>query len=207
VSHGGSALTACHDLGVELAGQRPSYEELAELVVLQAKAIEQLTARVTELEAEVAELRRRLGMNSTNSSCPPSSDGLAKPKRSSGRASGRGRRKQPGSPGSPGSTLALIARPDRVVEHRPDRCANAACGADLVDAMEYARQRRQVFELPQPRMTVTEHQIVAVACGCGQVTSAAAPAGVSGRVQYGPTVKRRGVRAGGAVPAVCPRGR
>jgi hypothetical protein len=121
---------------VELAGQRPSYEELAELVVLQARTIEQLTARVTELEAEVVELRRRLGMNSTNSSRPPSSDGPAKPKRSSGRASSRGRGKQPGS------TLALIARPDRVVEHRPDRCANAACGADLVDAMEYARQRR-----------------------------------------------------------------
>jgi transposase len=180
---------------VELAGQRPSYEELAELVVLQARTIEQLTARVTELEAEVVELRRRLGMNSTNSSRPPSSDGLAKPKRSSGRASGRGRGKQPGSPGS---TLALIARPDRVVEHRPDRCANAACGADLVDAMEYARQRRQVFELPQPRMTVTEHQMVAVACGCGQVTSAAAPAGVSGRVQYGPTVKAAAVYARGA---------
>jgi cell shape-determining protein MreC len=39
---------------------------------LQAKAIEQLTARVEELEAENAELRRRLGLNSTNSSKPPS---------------------------------------------------------------------------------------------------------------------------------------
>jgi hypothetical protein len=55
-----------------------------------------------------------------------------------------------------------------------------------------------VFELPQPRMMVTEHQIVAVACGCGQVTSAAAPAGVSGRVQYGPTVKAAAVYARGA---------
>ena len=34
-----------------------------------------LQARVAELEAENAELRRRLGMNSANSSKPPSSDG------------------------------------------------------------------------------------------------------------------------------------
>jgi hypothetical protein len=38
----------------EPEAQRPSYEELAALVALQAK-------RIAELEAEVGELRRRLG--------------------------------------------------------------------------------------------------------------------------------------------------
>ena len=46
------------------ADSRPSYDELAALVALQAK-------RIAELEAEVAELRRQLGMNSQNSSKPP----------------------------------------------------------------------------------------------------------------------------------------
>jgi len=72
------------------------------------------------------------------------------------------------------------------------------CGADLAHAAEYARQRRQVFEVPEPTMVVTEHQIVALSCGCGQVTLADAPVGVSGRVQYGPTVKAAAVYARGA---------
>ncbi|WP_407077461.1 DUF6444 domain-containing protein [Streptomyces sp. SCSIO 30461] len=37
-------------------------------------------AEIAELRTENAELKRRLGMNSKNSSKPPSSDGLAKPK-------------------------------------------------------------------------------------------------------------------------------
>ena len=53
---------------------RPSYDELAALVVEQARVIAELRARVAALEAENAELKRRLGMNSTNSSKPPSSD-------------------------------------------------------------------------------------------------------------------------------------
>ena len=44
---------------------RPSYDELAALVVEQARVIAELRARVAALEAENAELKRRLGMNST----------------------------------------------------------------------------------------------------------------------------------------------
>ncbi|HXT44758.1 MAG TPA: DUF6444 domain-containing protein, partial [Pseudonocardiaceae bacterium] len=43
------------------ADRRPSYEELAALAVRQAEQIERLTT-------EVAELKRRLGQNSQNSS-------------------------------------------------------------------------------------------------------------------------------------------
>ncbi|MGH3681876.1 MAG: DUF6444 domain-containing protein [Natronosporangium sp.] len=130
----------------------PSYEELAELVAAQAN-------RIAELEAEVAELRRRLGMNSTNSSKPPSADGLDKPKPQRSRASGRRRGKQPGAPGT---TRRLVEDPDQRLEHRPDWCGNPACGAALAAAPDYARQRRQVFELPPVKPYVTEHQVVSV---------------------------------------------
>lgn len=169
-----------------MSGQRrvPSYEELAELVALQAK-------RIAELEAEVAELRRRLGLNSTNSSKPPSSDGLDRPKRRhSGVEDGRAGRRRGKQRGAPGVTRRLVEDPDETVEHRPTWCGNQACGASLADAVEYARQRRQVFELPPVRPYVTEHQLVSLQCeDCGQVTEADSPAGVMGRVQYGPGVK------------------
>jgi transposase len=48
----------------------PSYDELAALAVEQARVIAELRVRVAALEAENAELKHRLGMNSTNSSKP-----------------------------------------------------------------------------------------------------------------------------------------
>lgn len=171
----------------------PSYEDLLAIVV-------ELRERVDRLEAENAELRRRVGSNSSNSSKPPSSDGLTRPRPQPGKGSGRRRGKQPGSSGS---TLRLVTDPDVVVQHRPGRCAGAGCGGDLADSREFGRQRRQVVELPQRRPVVTEHLLIAVQCaGCGQVTEPAAPAGVSGRVQYGTNVKAAAVyaRAGQFLP-------
>src|SRR5207248_11134822 len=69
------------------------------------------------------------------------------------------------------------------------------CQTDLVGAPEFSRQRRQVIELaPPPEARVTEFQVVSLVCPCcGAVTVGEAPAGVSGRVQYGPGVKARPV--------------
>jgi transposase len=62
-----------------------------------------------------------------------------------------------------------------------------------VGAEEFSRQRRQVFELPPPpKVHVTEYQVVSLVCPCcATVTAGTAPAGVTGRVQYGPGVKAR----------------
>src|SRR5215472_1228246 len=95
---------------VQTGDWRPSYDELAALVVQQAQVIAELQQRVAALEAENAELKRRLGMDSTNSSKPPSSDSpFTKPApKSLRRKSGR---KPGGQPGHPGSTLALVDNP------------------------------------------------------------------------------------------------
>lgn len=63
---------------------------------------------------------------------------------------------------------------------------------------------RKLFREVLPvRPYVTEHQLIPLQCeDCGQVTEADSPAGVMGRVQYGP-----GVKAGSptvAVPSSCP---
>jgi len=46
---------------VQAGDGRPSYDELAALVVEQARVIAELRTRVAALEAENAELKRRLG--------------------------------------------------------------------------------------------------------------------------------------------------
>jgi transposase len=173
------------DHGVVPADRRPSYEELAALVVRQAGLVEQLQATVETLQAEVAELKRQLGQNSTNSSKPPSSDSpFVKPapkslRRKSGKNPG-------GQPGHPGATLALVDNPNERKRHEPGPCTG--CGADLSEAPEVGVQRRQVFDLPPITVRVTEHQLIARRCACGTTTCGTPPEGVTAPVQYGPRI-------------------
>ena len=148
--------------------------------------VEALTARLAVVEAENAELTRRLGLNSQNSSKPPSSDSpFVKPaprslRRRSGRSPG-------GQPGHPGSTLELVADPHELRRHEPGPCAG--CGGDLSGAPQVGVERRQVFDLPPMSVRVLEHQVITRRCGgCGVTTCGAAPDGVSAPVQYGPRI-------------------
>jgi transposase len=171
----------------EPESQRPSYDELARLVVVQAGRITELEIEVVELRSELAELKRRPGSNSSNSSKPPSQDGLAKTKRSSGSSGGKR-----GKPfGAPGATRTLVDDPDETHERAPRACGG--CGHDLTGAEEFCRQRRQVVDLPPPpKPRVTEYQVVSLVCPCcGEVSAGQAPDGVTGRVQFGPGVKAR----------------
>ncbi|MFY1653374.1 IS66 family transposase [Solwaraspora sp. WMMB762] len=160
----------------------PSYDELLALNAGLAARLEQALTRIAELEA-------RLKQSSSNSSKPPSSDGLAKPAPKSLRGrSGR----RPGRPaGGEGTTLSQVADPDVVVRHVPDICGG--CGDGLTDPAEVTVTRRQVFDIPQPRVVVTEHQIVTVACPCGHHTTAATPAGSTAPAVYGPRIAAIGV--------------
>jgi transposase len=166
------------DHGVVPAARRPSYEDLAALVVRQAEQIEQL-------RAEVAELRRQLGQNSRNSSQPPSSDSpFVKPAPKSLRR--KSERKPGGQPGHPGSTLAQVADPNERLRHEPGPCSG--CGAALADAPEVGMEKRQVFDLPPITVRVTEHRLIARRCTCGVTTCGTAPEGVTAPVQYGPRI-------------------
>ena len=155
-----------------------------------------LEAANRDLVAERDELRRRVGLNSTNSSKPPSSDGL-KRKRRTARSPERERRKQLGrkpgkQKGTPGHHLAPTSEPQRVVELLPAICEK--CSRSLVEhAGEEGKERRQVMDLPPPSgLVTTEYQAFQLRCaGCGHVTKAAFPEWAKAPVQYGPRMHAR----------------
>jgi transposase len=157
---------------------KPSYEELAALVVA-------LRAELDAARAQIAELTARLDQNSRNSSRPPSSDGLAKPAPKSLRRSGG--RKPGGQPGHPGHRLDQVAAPDEVVRHEPVVCR--ACAHPLDGSGLVGVERRQEFDLPPITLRVTEHQLVTRRCACGTDTTATAPAGIDAPAQHGPRLR------------------
>ena len=152
----------------------------------QGAAIAELKADVVALAAEVRELRRRVGRNSGNSSMPPSTDDVpgrtppaAKPRRGGGRKPGK-------QPGAPGSHLAWSESPDQTVPHFPE--GTCGCGADLAAAADLGvAASRQLVDVPLETARLTQHDLHEVACRCGRVHRAAAPAGtgVPGTVTYG----------------------
>ena len=142
-------------------------------------------AVIVELRNRIAELERQLGLNSSNSGKPPSSDGLKKkPVRVSSLRERSGKRPG-GQPGHPGKTLSRTETPDAIVDHFPNACDG--CGGALSEAETDGHTSRQVFDLPEPQpLVVTEHRAHRCRCpACGTQTRAAFPAGVSAPVQYG----------------------
>ena len=146
--------------------------------------IEVLRAENAALKARISELERRLGLNSSNSGTPPSSDGLKKPARVSSLRERSGK-KPGGQKGHKGETLRQVADPNEVVNHYPPACS--MCGVGLDPKTSVGHSARQVFELPQPQpLVVTEHRAHDCECTvCGAKTRALFPDGVNAPVQYG----------------------
>lgn len=154
-------------------------ETLIDLVLMLQDRLEELSQRVQQLEDQVAK-------DSRNSSKPPSSDGLSKPKtRSLRRSEGR---KPGGQEGHPGHTLEIKADPDHMEVHKVNQCPHCASELSAVPVSDYVR--RQVYDVPPVQIEVTEHQAEIKHCpGCGQQVQAAFPEHVTQPVQYGPRVK------------------
>jgi transposase len=170
----------------------PSPEEMSSLplhiqvyIRFLEEAVIHLRAETERLHNRVKDLEARLSKNSSNSSKPPSSDGMKKPPKSQRGNSGK---KPGGQLGHPGKSLSQVSDPDVVVNHIPDHCHDCGTGLNEVDGV--CVEKRQVFDLPPPKVQVTEHRVEEKVCPCcGKRTRAHFPDEVRGHVQYGERVQ------------------
>jgi transposase len=158
----------------------------------QAEQLAEQQQKIADAEKQIADLERQLALrkqNSTNSSKPPSSDGLAGEPRERGRRK-KSRRKRGGQPGHRGAHRPLVPA-ENVAEIRPvlpERCRH--CGHGFPPQIEHVQttgepQRHQVTELPPIQACTIEYQYHRVLCPeCGKGTRAVVPE--ESRGHFGP---------------------
>jgi transposase len=158
----------------------------------QEKKIDEKEKKIGEKEKQIADLERQLAAyrkNSSNSSKPPSSDGLAKPSRSCGHRQ-KSKRKPGGQKGHPGHHRPPVPL-DQVQQIKPVLPVSCKhCGHHLPQRVEEVQtvghpHCHQVTELPPIQPYVIEYQCLKVLCPvCGEGTRAPLPAEAQG--DFGP---------------------
>lgn len=152
------------------------------IISKQAAQIKELGILLKTALVRIAELEAELKSNSQNSSRPPSSD-LIKPKRKLGTGLPKEKKGKGGQKGHKGSTLKMVDQADYVEPLRPDRCP---CGKRLLRQNMVIHARRQVFDLPSPKLEVTEYQQLSCNCpDCGLLNIGMFPDAIKAPVQYG----------------------
>ena len=172
-----SDISSCHVLILQQHHQNDQ----------QQLQIDQQAVQIEMLLAKISELEDRLNKNSQNSNKPPSSDGLKKkPKQKSafGRKKGK---KSGGQPGHKGKTLEMVSSPDHIKPLLPSHCG---CGGALDKLKAKVVESRQVFDLPEPKLEITEYLKLGCSCDqCGRYNEGEFPGDVIAHVQYGFGVK------------------
>jgi transposase len=168
-----------------------------EQIAVLAAALEVSLERERRLELRLAEVERRLSMDSTDSGTPSSKERIgAKEARRARQESERERRKdrkRGGQPGHQGKGLQRDPDPDdKETAGPPAECR--ACKASLDGAATAGSRWAQLIDVEFVRK-VTEWALPGLACRCcGTVTFAEPPAGVHpGAVSYGPVLNAAAV--------------
>ena len=167
-------------------------EDLRRKVAEREKQVADAEKQIADAEKQIADLERQLAgrkKNSTNSSKPPSSDGLAGEQRPRGRKH-KSQRKPGGQPGHPGHHrhLVPVAEVSAIEVLLPKECGH--CGRSLPQTPAKATtegepRRHQVTEVPPVKAHITEYPFPNVVCGgCGKTTHASLPKEIAG--QLGP---------------------
>ncbi len=97
-------------------------------------------------------------------------------------------RKPGGQVGHKGATREMVEKPDHLVIHAPESCS--LCGSSLSGAEVKGSERRQVHDLPPQKIEVIEHLAQTKVCvRCGMKNKAKFPSGINAPVQYGKGIR------------------
>ena len=163
-------------------------EELLSYIDEQDGRMDGLARQQKEVSERVEELQTRLGLNSTNSSIPPSKNpGGASHKPQAGSSRVKTKRKPGGQAGHKGHKAKFSEHPDEIVIHDVTTCPG--CQADLSAVAPSSWVRKQHIELPPMQAVVTEHRIaVKTCCGCcKQVQAQSCPQ--TAELEFGPRLQ------------------
>jgi len=180
------------ELQRELDRLQRENDRLRKQVVERDKQVADKEQQIAEKQQQIADLERQLAAykkNSTNSSKPPSSDGLGGEQRQRGRRE-KSRRKPGGQPGHQGHHRPLVPvdQVSAVEVLLPQQCGH--CGGSLPQEVQRVQtkggpRRHQVTEVPKVQAHITEYQCPNVLCErCGKTTQAPLPEEVAGH--FGP---------------------
>jgi transposase len=146
--------------------------------------MQQMHEQIAALTQQVKDLQDRLAKDSHNSSLPPSSDRFVRQPKS---LRTKSEKKTGGQEGHPGTTLRFSEAPEEVIEHQVSVCSS--CQHDLREVQACVTLRRQVVDIPSPRLIVQEHRAEQKQCPrCQHMTLASFPPAVAAPIQYGPLI-------------------
>jgi len=159
-------------------------EELKSIITALIAENTDLKVRNELLEKRIKELETQIKADSQNSSKPPSTDGYKKKPALSKPQTG----KVGGQPGHKGHTLLQIGTPDQIVVQHLCTCSECGCNLTTIEGTLF--EKRQVYEIPEPRLNVIEYQTQKAECPhCHSMQYSTFPEGVNAPVQYGSSVK------------------
>jgi transposase len=178
-------LSKIDKLTVEISG-------LTKVIINQSALITDLRDEVKQKDERIAELEARLGMNSGNSSKPPSTDYPTKPHSSkTNKNKGLGRRKERqsgGQKGHEGTTLEVENAPDTVKECLPSKCASCPHFSACKDKARLV-ESRHVLDMKIVSLH-ERYDLYSFTCPeTGTELKGKFPADVQAPVQYGKEVK------------------
>ncbi len=151
-----------------------SKEELVDIIIEQAIAIQQLQVTITQLKQEIERLCVSSNLDSKTSSKPPSSDLLKKPEKQKSETeeeTASPKRKPGGQPGHTGKTRKGFGRVDRFEILRPEFCT--CCGNTVFLSEPVKAQTQQVAQLVERPIEIVEYHRHTCKCQhCGALQTA-----------------------------------